>query len=143
MPSHPPSQSSSLLTLEQLRFANRSVRELPADPVTDSTRRQVSGACHSRVSPTPVRQPQRAAVAQEVAQLLDLHPDQCLTDDFTQVFAGNRLLPGMDPYACCYGGHQFGHWAGQLGDGRAINLGEVVNQQGEHWTLQLKGAGPT
>lgn len=143
MPSHPPSQSSSLLTLEQLRFDNRFVRELPADPVTDNTRRQVSGACYSRVSPTPVRQPQRVAVAQEVAQLLDLHPDQCLTDDFTQVFAGNRLLPGMDPYACCYGGHQFGHWAGQLGDGRAINLGEVVNQQGEHWTLQLKGAGPT
>ena len=49
----------------------------------------------------------------------------------------------MDPYATCYGGHQFGNWAGQLGDGRAINLGEVVNRRGEHWTLQLKGAGET
>jgi uncharacterized protein YdiU (UPF0061 family) len=49
----------------------------------------------------------------------------------------------MEPHACCYGGHQFGNWAGQLGDGRAINLGEVCNSKGEHWTLQLKGAGPT
>lgn len=60
-----------------------------------------------------------------------------------QIFSGNQLLPGMDPYACCYGGHQFGNWAGQLGDGRAINLGEVVNRHGERWALQLKGAGPT
>jgi uncharacterized protein YdiU (UPF0061 family) len=49
----------------------------------------------------------------------------------------------MVPLATCYGGHQFGNWAGQLGDGRAINLGDVVNARGEHWTLQLKGAGPT
>jgi uncharacterized protein YdiU (UPF0061 family) len=49
----------------------------------------------------------------------------------------------MDPFAMCYGGHQFGNWAGQLGDGRAINLGEVVNRRGERWMLQLKGAGPT
>ncbi len=62
---------------------------------------------------------------------------------FAEVFAGNRLLDGMDPYATVYGGHQFGNWAGQLGDGRAINLGEVVNSRGEHWALQLKGAGPT
>jgi uncharacterized protein YdiU (UPF0061 family) len=60
-----------------------------------------------------------------------------------EVFSGNRLLGGMDPYAMCYGGHQFGNWAGQLGDGRAINLGEVVNGRGQRWVLQLKGAGPT
>ena len=53
------------------------------------------------------------------------------------------MLSGMQPYAMCYGGHQFGNWAGQLGDGRAINLGEVENANGEHWALQLKGAGPT
>ena len=53
------------------------------------------------------------------------------------------MLPDMDPHAACYGGHQFGNWAGQLGDGRAINLGEIVNGQGERWVLQLKGAGPT
>ena len=49
----------------------------------------------------------------------------------------------MDPVAACYGGHQFGTWAGQLGDGRAISLGELKNARGEHWELQLKGAGPT
>ena len=49
----------------------------------------------------------------------------------------------MDPFAMCYGGHQFGNWAGQLGDGRAINLGEVKTENSDHWTLQLKGAGPT
>ncbi len=59
------------------------------------------------------------------------------------MFAGNQLLSGMEPYAACYGGHQFGSWAGQLGDGRAISLGEVVNLHGERWELQLKGAGPT
>ena len=52
-------------------------------------------------------------------------------------------MAGMDPHACCYGGHQFGNWAGQLGDGRAINLGEVLNAHGERWMLQLKGAGLT
>jgi len=49
----------------------------------------------------------------------------------------------MQPYASCYGGHQFGHWAGQLGDGRAINLGEIINNMGQRWAIQLKGSGPT
>jgi uncharacterized protein YdiU (UPF0061 family) len=59
------------------------------------------------------------------------------------VFGGNALLEGMQPFAANYGGHQFGNWAGQLGDGRAISLGEAVNARGERWELQLKGAGPT
>ena len=62
---------------------------------------------------------------------------------FAQVFGGNALLAGMEPYAANYGGHQFGNWAGQLGDGRAITLGEAINARGERWELQLKGAGPT
>jgi serine/tyrosine/threonine adenylyltransferase len=53
------------------------------------------------------------------------------------------LLPGMSPYAACYGGHQFGNWAGQLGDGRAISLGEAIGVDGQRLELQLKGAGPT
>jgi uncharacterized protein YdiU (UPF0061 family) len=57
--------------------------------------------------------------------------------------AGNRVLPGMEPYAARYGGHQFGHWAGQLGDGRAITLGELVARDGTRQELQLKGAGET
>ena len=78
-----------------------------------------------------------------MSEELDLANSVCETADFVQIFSGNRLLAGMDHYATCYGGHQFGNWAGQLGDGRAINLGEIVNQHGKRWTLQLKGAGPT
>ena len=130
-------------SLHTLAFDNSFTRALPADPEEGTFRRQVSGACFSRVMPTPVARPKLVAYALEVAELLDLAIDPADTEDYAQVFAGNRVLPGMDPYAACYGGHQFGSWAGQLGDGRAINLGEVVNQRGERWTLQLKGAGAT
>lgn len=130
-------------TLDALTFDNRFVRELPADLETKNEPRQVMGACYSSVLPTPVRQPRIVAVAKEVADLLDLSEEVCASEDFAQVFAGNRLAKGMDAYATCYGGHQFGEWAGQLGDGRAINLGEVVNSKNQHWTLQLKGAGKT
>jgi uncharacterized protein YdiU (UPF0061 family) len=124
-----------------LAFDNRFVQALPADPEKRNFRRQVAGACYSWVQPTPVKAPELVAYAPEVASLLGLpnQPDA----DLTAVLAGNRLLPGMAPHATCYGGHQFGNWAGQLGDGRAINLGEVRNAAGEYWTLQLKGAGPT
>jgi len=136
--------SSAIIShLDNLNFDNRFVRELPADAETINNRRQVLGACYSRVLPTPVIKPQLVAYSKEVAELLDLTPEQCESDDFAQVFTGNRLANGMDAYASCYGGHQFGHWAGQLGDGRAINLGEVLNQRGERWVLQLKGAGAT
>ncbi len=129
--------------LSELQFDNRFVRELPADPIDDNYRRQVTGACYSFVSPTKVRAPQLVCAAKEVADLIELNHSEFNSNLFTQVFSGNELLRGMQPFACCYGGHQFGNWAGQLGDGRAINLGEVKNAQGENWTLQLKGAGPT
>jgi uncharacterized protein YdiU (UPF0061 family) len=129
--------------LDQLQFDNRLVRELPADPVAENYRRQVADAIYSWVNPTPVKNPKLVAGAKEVAALLDLPESVFTQPEFAQIFGGNQLLAGMEPHACCYGGHQFGNWAGQLGDGRAINLGEVRNQQGEHWTLQLKGAGPT
>ena len=129
--------------LDALHFDNAFVRELPGDPEPANTRRQVNGACYSRVAPTPVRAPRLVAWSAEVAALLDLDDASCRSEDFVQIFAGNRLLPGMDPFAMCYGGHQFGNWAGQLGDGRAINLGEAINRAGQRWVLQLKGAGPT
>ncbi|MFW6092448.1 MAG: protein adenylyltransferase SelO [Pseudomonadota bacterium] len=129
--------------MQDLIFDNRFTNELPADPETGPRRRQVSEACYSRVAPTPASAPRLVACAREVAELVGLDPAAADDPAFTEVFTGNRLLPGMDPHATRYGGHQFGNWAGQLGDGRAINLGEVVNGRGEHWTLQLKGAGPT
>jgi serine/tyrosine/threonine adenylyltransferase len=126
-----------------LQFDNRALRSLPLDPSRENRTRQVHGACFSRVSPTPVRSPRTVAVSHDVAALLGLSDEFVASSDFAEVFAGNRLLPGMEAAAACYGGHQFGNWAGQLGDGRAISLGEVVGPRGEHWELQLKGAGPT
>ena len=126
-----------------LSFDNRFTRELPSDPETDNRRRQVSGACYSRVRPKTFAAPKLVAYSSEVADLLGLSKSFCRSEQFVQTFVGNRLLPGMDPYATCYGGHQFGSWAGQLGDGRAINLGEIVNGSGQRWALQLKGAGAT
>jgi uncharacterized protein YdiU (UPF0061 family) len=130
-------------SLSGLRFDNRFVAALPGDPEAANFRRQVSGACWSPVAPTAVAAPRLVAWADEVLALLDLAPEVVAEPAFAEVFAGNRLLDGMQPHATCYGGHQFGNWAGQLGDGRAINLGEVVNGRGERWVLQLKGAGPT
>jgi len=130
-------------TLTSLKFDNRFVRELPADPETTNRPRQVTGACYTFVKPKRVAAPKLVAFSPEVASLLDLSVLTCESDEFLEVFVGNRILPGMEPYATCYGGHQFGNWAGQLGDGRAINLGEIINQRSERWALQIKGAGPT
>jgi uncharacterized protein YdiU (UPF0061 family) len=129
------------MQLAQLRYTDRFVRELPGDPRADTQVRQVFGACYSRVAPTAVPRPELLVLVPEVAQLLEL--DLEVTPELVDVLAGNRVVGGMAPYAACYGGHQFGNWAGQLGDGRAITLGEVVTSTGETWELQLKGAGPT
>ena len=126
-----------------LVFDNRFTRDLPADPSDDPHPRQVHGACFSRVTPRRASAPRLLAHSPEVAAMLGLDADAVASPTFAEVFAGNRVLPGMDPYAMCYGGHQFGTWAGQLGDGRAINLGETVNARGERHVLQLKGAGRT
>jgi uncharacterized protein YdiU (UPF0061 family) len=129
--------------LDALPFDDRFTAALPADPETGTRRRQVHGAAYSRVDPTPVASPRTLAWSPEVAELLGLDPAVCRSDDFAAVFGGNRVPAGAQPYALCYGGHQFGSWAGQLGDGRAIALGEVLDRDGGHQTLQLKGAGPT
>ncbi len=126
---------------EQLKFDNAFTRNLPADPDVANERRQVTGSCYSRVTPRSVSQPKLGAYSHEVADLLDIGDFD--SNEFAEVFVGNRIVKGMDPFAMCYGGHQFGRWAGQLGDGRAINLGEVLNRRGERRMIQLKGAGPT
>ena len=127
----------------KLQFDNRFINELPADSITENYRRQITGACYSFVDPTPVKAPSLVAVADDVAELIGLSAVDIASERFVQTFAGNQLLDGMQPHAMCYGGHQFGNWAGQLGDGRAIVLGEALNQHSEHWALQLKGAGAT
>ena len=128
--------------LQTMRFDNSALRELPGDPQTGLGVRQVAAAW-SRVDPMPVSQPKVAAWSREMAARLGLDANDVASDAFARVFGGNDLIEGMEPFASNYGGHQFGHWAGQLGDGRAITLGEVINVAGERWELQLKGAGPT
>ncbi len=127
----------------QLQFDNRFLRELPGDPEIGPRVRQVEGAAWSRVAPTPVAAPRVLAWSREMAARLGISEADIASPRFAQAFGGNALLAGMDPYAANYGGHQFGHWAGQLGDGRAITLGEILNGSGERWEVQLKGAGPT
>ena len=125
-----------------LRFDDVFVRALPADPVSVNRPRQVQNACYTRVDPTPVAAPRLLAWSDDLAAQLGIArpgADAALVE----VLAGNRVLPGMQPYAARYGGHQFGQWAGQLGDGRAITLGELAAADGTRQELQLKGAGRT
>ena len=105
--------------------------------------RQVQNACYTRVDPTPVSAPRLLAWSDETGELLGLTRPATADGLAAEVLGGNRVLPGMRPYAARYGGHQFGHWAGQLGDGRAITLAEVIAPGGMRQEMQLKGAGRT
>ncbi|AEO42657.1 hypothetical protein XACM_2396 [Xanthomonas euvesicatoria pv. citrumelo F1] len=131
-----------LAGMTHLHFDNRLRQQLPGDPEEGARRREV-GAAWSSVLPTPVAAPYLIAHSAEMAQVLGLEAAEIASAQFAQVFGGNALYPGMQPWAVNYGGHQFGHWAGQLGDGRAISLGEAIGTDGGRYELQLKGAGPT
>lgn len=126
----------------QLKLQNTFTDSLPADPKLENERRQVREACYSWVTPKETSAPKLVHASPEMCAAIGLNPEDAKSEDFLKVFSGNALAEGSKPYAMCYGGHQFGHWAGQLGDGRAINLGEV-SKDGNEWTLQLKGAGET
>ena len=115
--------------LEQLSFDNTFAR-LPA-------------TFHSSIKPTPLARPYLVSFNSSAARLIDLSDAESEREEFAQYFIGNRLLPGSEPLAMLYSGHQFGQYVHQLGDGRAILLGEISNQAGEYWDVQLKGAGPT
>jgi uncharacterized protein YdiU (UPF0061 family) len=125
-----------------LTFQNDFVARLPGDPETRNHVRQVQRAAWSRAEPTPVLRPTLLCGSEPVARMLGLPAGWQQDPELVDILGGNRVVPGSTPYAACYGGHQFGHWAGQLGDGRAITLGEVVHD-GARLEVQLKGAGPT
>lgn len=126
----------------QLNIQDTFNKELSADPVRGNARRQVEEACFSYVTPRMPSGPKLLHAAPAVGQLLGLSPENLQSEEFLRVFSGAEVLPDTAPFAMCYGGHQFGHWAGQLGDGRAINLAEVVHKD-QRWAMQLKGAGET
>ena len=116
---------------------------LPPDfPVFDNSFAALPEAFYTRLDPHPLPDPYVVGVSTEVAELLGLPPALVSSPQFAEIFAGNRILPGSQPLAAVYSGHQFGVWAGQLGDGRAHLLGGLRNAQG-HWEIQLKGAGKT
>jgi len=97
----------------------------------------------AELAPTPVRAPRLVALNEGLARTLGLDPAALATPEGAAIFAGNAIPPGARPIAQAYAGHQFGHWNPQLGDGRAILLGEVVGTDGQRRDIQLKGAGRT
>lgn len=98
---------------------------------------------HQRLDPTPVSQPGLIAVNASLAETLGVDPQQLQGDQALAVLAGNAVPEGASPLAMAYAGHQFGNWVPQLGDGRAVLLGEVIGRDGVRYDIQLKGAGPT
>ncbi|MGE3151409.1 MAG: YdiU family protein [Nitrospiraceae bacterium] len=117
-------------TLEALRF--------------DNTYARLPETFYAKLNPTPfATTPHLVSFNSAAAALIDLDPEQATRPEFAGVFGGSLLVPGMEPLAMLYAGHQFGVYVPQLGDGRAILLGEAVSDSGTRWDLQLKGAGLT
>ena len=109
----------------------------------DNSYARLDGAFHTRLAPTPLPDPYLIAFNPAAASLIGLDPAFARTQEFVEIFSGNRVPRGAEPLSAIYAGHQFGHYVPQLGDGRAILLGEARGPDGRHWDLQLKGAGRT
>ena len=125
-----------MMSLNSLNWISRFLQHTPGDEKTGGVPRQVPGKCWSRVNPTPTPNPIVKLWSTEMAEELGIETRE------DEILGGKRIASGMEPYAQRYGGHQFGNWAGQLGDGRAITLGEVDTGK-IVLELQLKGSGVT
>jgi hypothetical protein len=123
----------------QRNFAMKKLEQLDFD----NSFARLPDTFYSRLNPSSLPDPYLISFNEHAARLIDLDAAESLRADFAECFIGNRLLPGSEPLAMLYAGHQFGHYVPQLGDGRAILLGEVRNGAGERWDVQLKGAGLT
>lgn len=122
--------------------------EAPAAPLESGLRFDNSFArlpptFYTRLPATPLPAPYLVARSESAARLLGLDPDCLLEPEWIEALSGNRPLAGSDPLAAVYSGHQFGVYVPQLGDGRALLLGEVIGSGGDQWEIQLKGAGRT
>tara|TARA_R110002073_G_scaffold108336_3_gene243359 strand:+ start:30761 stop:32311 length:1551 start_codon:yes stop_codon:yes gene_type:complete len=122
----------------KIKLTNNFADQLPADPNLENSRRQVLESVYSFVTPIQTSNPSIIHISKEMQDELDIADNDLTSKEFLDFVTGNHVIDGSKPFAMCYAGHQFGNWAGQLGDGRAINLGEINN-----WAIQLKGAGPT
>ncbi|WP_101756706.1 YdiU family protein [Oceanicoccus sp. KOV_DT_Chl] len=109
----------------------------------DNSYIQVADTLFSRQLPTAVSQPDLIRINDALANFLSIDPAQLNTPAGIEVLAGNRIAEGSEPIATVYAAHQFGQWNPQLGDGRAILLGEVIGANGLRYDVQLKGSGPT
>ena len=109
----------------------------------DNSYARLPESFYVRLSPTPVKNPQLIQLNDSLAHELNLEPKDFLTTEGTEILAGNRIANGSEPLAMAYAGHQFGNFVPQLGDGRAILLGEVLDRNGRRRDIQLKGSGPT
>ncbi|NP_001188352.1 uncharacterized protein LOC100495255 precursor [Xenopus tropicalis] len=133
-------------SVDQWRLSTEDILdELPVDPNRNNYVRRVQECIFSYVSPTPFTSDVRLVAVSEDAleNLLDLAISVGETDAFLQFVSGRDGFTDWGPLAHRYGGHQFGVWAGQLGDGRAHLIGTYINRFGERWELQLKGSGRT
>lgn len=129
--------------LQRLSFNNVVLRRLPVDVSLEPGSRTVRAACFSRAQPQPLLSPRFVAVSPRAVALLGLSAEDVLEDPHgAEYLSGSRVLPGSEPAAHCYCGHQFGMFAGQLGDGAVCYLGEVEAPCGR-WEIQVKGAGLT
>jgi uncharacterized protein YdiU (UPF0061 family) len=98
---------------------------------------------YARLEPAPVAAPQLVKVNVKLARDLGLDPSALASEHGVEILAGNRVAEGAEPLSIAYGGHQFGSFVPQLGDGRAILLGEVMGRDGMRYDIQLKGSGRT
>ena len=126
-------------SLSKKIFQNKFTSTFPGDESGDLSPRQTPGVLYSKAIPTPVSKPKLLAWTKDLA--MEMGISQPNSEDI-DILAGNKVTDSMYPYAANYAGHQFGNWAGQLGDGRAITLCEWESN-GKTWEMQLKGAGPT
>ncbi|XP_054275655.1 protein adenylyltransferase SelO, mitochondrial-like [Macrosteles quadrilineatus] len=131
--------------LKEWKFGKLKLLELPIDDEKNNyVRRNNRGCLFSEVMPTPLKSPKLVSFSKDVLiNILNMDPNVTKTQDFADFIAGNKIMENSVPLAHRYGGHQFGYWAMQLGDGRAILLGEFTNSAGDRWELQLKGSGST
>ncbi|XP_072233935.1 selenoprotein O2 [Leuresthes tenuis] len=139
------SSKSAFSALERLPFNNTALKKLPVDVSDDTRSRTVPAACFSRIqSLQPLVHPRFVALSESALSLLGLNVQDVLRDPLApEYLSGSRLLPGSEPAAHCYSGHQFGLFAGQLGDGAVMYLGEVEMGSHRRWEIQVKGSGVT
>ncbi|MCB1207080.1 MAG: YdiU family protein, partial [Verrucomicrobiae bacterium] len=109
----------------------------------DNTYARLPESFHARVDPTPVSSPEWIALNRNLAEELGIDLARLDSEEGLAVLSGNLVPEGAEPLAAAYSGHQFGGFSPVLGDGRALLLGEVIDQDGRHRDIQLKGSGPT